>query len=865
MMLVRCLVCIILLCSQALAWMHGKPPLHSSPLGTNLVEVVTGSPERPFLNLFKEGGGWATAKAGNLDTGEENALYASCLDANHYLTISIATCNSNTSTTFTFLVVFVNNSVSHTPPYPAGNYVMLWDGNGASPTTLFQFNMSGNSDAPTVTSCPISGAPNRLLLGYSSPSGRQEIDQTGISSGGSGYPTNIRFVYSPDSTCGAAGTREALLATAPICTAVGTNTAGIFDPVFLGIMAPFSPIRFMKWSQIDSGNPLSNWSDRSTPCWAFWNEGSSGVRPATTTNNVDSGVPFEIQFALANALSADIWLNLPFLLTPSAMTSLATLEHSNLNANLKTYIEAGNEWWNVTSAEVGSGVFAAAGVLGDAAFPCAGNAAATDPCPSPNPGSSFQKWFDFGALQGVRAAQAWKAAWGTTDYNNRVFPMLGGNIGDTAKIQTWMDFQDTFWGGAVCSGCSGNTWTGIAATQVRAGTVAPYFPIGTQCPRAWTANVDGGVAQCVLQTTNGGQIETGIGAPTATHTTSSANACSVATGLSANHYSVSSGHSYGSLVNGKPVQLKFDVNLIGPCDDLIVDGLTTALLQNDQSAIIVDNTGAGFPANISGTVLTVTNASVNMSTCCGPEVKIGGTVNGSGTSANTFITGDSTSGATACGGSPCTGMGYSGTYRVNNSQTVTCNPCTVGYPAINSKVAGASCCDTTNPWIGVFTNATSIGSMTASWRLQCPGINCDDYAGGWIKQVYDFLGTSISLVTGAPYNLVFMAYEGGQTFDAQTQGDELNVLGVSMSRSAAFGAAYGQFFAGLRGAGLNGPFAHFTDISSVGATTSFHGFTWGLLEDSQQTPSSSPKYAAALNYINTTPCWWTLAGVACSH
>jgi hypothetical protein len=149
--------------------------------------------------------------------------------------------------------------------------------------------------------------------------------------------------------------------------------------------------------------------------------------------------------------------------------------------------------------------------------------------------------------------------------------------------------------------------------------------------------------------------------------------------------------------------------------------------------------------------------------------------------------------------------------------------------------------------------------MTASWRWQCGYLNCDDYTGGWIKQVFDIMTTDSGIIGGAPYSLKYGLYEGGQTFDATSDGDELATLDVLMSRSTAFAAAYTKYFNGLHAAGQNGPFAHFTDISGIPGTTGFHGFTWGLLEDAQQ--ATSPKYSAAINYINATPCWWT----NCSH
>jgi hypothetical protein len=153
--------------------------------------------------------------------------------------------------------------------------------------------------------------------------------------------------------------------------------------------------------------------------------------------------------------------------------------------------------------------------------------------------------------------------------------------------------------------------------------------------------------------------------------------------------------------------------------------------------------------------------------------------------------------------------------------------------------------------------------MTSSWRIYCDGLNCADYPGGLIAQTLNYMNMDVSTFTMSPYNLIYGSYEGGQNYVASSNGDEDAALYVSMNRNSAMGSAYAQFFGALRGAGLNGPFTQYTNFTGISGTTGFHGENWGLLEDAQQT--TTPKYAAAINYINTTPCWWTLAGASCSH
>ena len=923
---------VLLLCglSSALGWTHGHSSgggMNNSPLGSNLANVTVGSNERPFLNMMKEGGGWYTINGG--DTGEETTLYANCLDSNNYLILSPATCGSMFGTTFTHLTAFMNVGTNFSPVYPAGNYVLLWDGNsGPNPTTMFQTNMNGQGDTPSsTTSCPISGAPNRIIYDFNAPSQQIEMDQTDIGTGGS-PPTNIRLVYSPDSTCGAAGTRETLLNTAPACGSIGAQSQGVFDPVFLGHMQPFGVLRFMKWMQIDSGNSITTWAQRANPCWAFWDEGST--RPLTVGNTIDIGVPYEVQIALCNQLNADCWLNTPFNFDNSAVTSLATLTLSILNSNLRVYEEPGNEWWlfRITTSNAGP----PAEALGAAAYPCSGNALPTDPCPSPNTGSYATNVLLWGSLQFVRQAQIWKSVWGGSA--SRVTTILGAQGGfPTGPGEFSLELQDTDWGGLVCSGCSSNSWTGQAYTQVDMSVGAFYWPAQVPCPRAWTADVDGGVARCANEYQNGGGLVT-AGPNTATHVTNSSNACSVATGIAANRYSVSSGLSYSSLVNGAPLAFKLDVDLLGVCDDVSVDGLTAALFENDQD-IIIQDMGGSFGVGISGTTLTIggSNPSAIVTCCPGLNIGPGGHVSGSGTSAGTFIvnqktgpvedtitasiattkvmtvtasvssqvqlgyiiaggtvaagttvTGNNTSGSTACNGSPCTGSGgtgtyavsisqtvgstaglnadfpgVEGTYTVNNSQTVTCNPCSVGVPAIGTGTAdGAVCCNTTNAWAMVYTTGTSaVTSQTPSWRVQCENqpSNCNQWPGGYLVGANTFLTAFANFTTGAPYHLLSGVYEGGNDLHGSSNADELAVLSVNLNRAAVMHDINLQWLNSLRAAGSNEAMMYFFDIGRY----NFHGFAWSLLEDSQQT--STAKYQGAIDYINSTPCWWA----NCSH
>lgn len=59
-----------------------------------------------------------------------------------------------------------------------------------------------------------------------------------------------------------------------------------------------------------------------------------------------TGVPIEIQVALANKINANLWYNVPFLYTDTAVSSVAGYVRDNLNASLTSAFEYSNEIWN---------------------------------------------------------------------------------------------------------------------------------------------------------------------------------------------------------------------------------------------------------------------------------------------------------------------------------------------------------------------------------------------------------------------------------------------------------------------------------------------------------------------------------------
>ena len=116
----------------------------------------------------------------------------------------------------------------------------------------------------------------------------------------------------------------------------------IFRNEYLNLLRDLSPgvIRLMDWTHTN-GNPQVNWSDRTQP-------GRATQARASAPGQLDSlkGVAWEYGIALANALHADIWVNVPAQATDSYVSNLASLLRKQLEPALNIYVEYSNEVWN---------------------------------------------------------------------------------------------------------------------------------------------------------------------------------------------------------------------------------------------------------------------------------------------------------------------------------------------------------------------------------------------------------------------------------------------------------------------------------------------------------------------------------------
>jgi hypothetical protein len=383
-----------------------------SPLGINLGGVSYFSGELPMINIFHMDAQWITHSGSTWDTNEEQYLN---LDANGY-PITLAAVNAPGAQQFNSVGVLLFRLVS-TPNgyYPAGKYVVLYDGQGTLTYAFDASLVSQSSGRDVINVAAPSAAGIDLRITATDP------NHTG------NYIRNIRVVKAEN---------EAAL-----------NAGQVFNPTFLNLIQKFRVLRFMDWFATN-GSTLSSWSNRPLPSNAFW--------------GTASGVPVEVAVQLANATSADAWLNVPHMADNNYITQMAALVHTSLGTTQKAYVELSNEVWNGQFAQYHYAVS-----QGQALWPT-----------KPGGGGGFdwnRNWY------GKRTAEMcdiWKSVWGSD--GNRVICVLAAQAANSYTATESLTCP--FWtSGAPCSG-----------HNINAVAIAPYF--GTQgVPSAWTSQSDGGL------------------------------------------------------------------------------------------------------------------------------------------------------------------------------------------------------------------------------------------------------------------------------------------------------------------------------------------------------------------------------------
>ena len=272
-----------------------------SAMGINLGAVEYYTTEQPFINGFVTSEGWITHSSATWDTHEEQYIN---LDANGW-PITLKSINEPKAQQFEslgvqFLVGMPNMANGF---YPQGRYIVTYDGQGT---------LSYGSDAALVRR-----SPGRDVINVTPSSDGIELRIVATDPHHTGnYLRNIKVVTTANEAAEKAGQ--------------------IFDPAFLKLLQNFRALRFMDWFRTN-GSTLSSWADRSVPTYAFF--------------GTSKGVPIEIAVQLANAVSADAWMNVPVMADDHFISQMAALVHSQLGGNQKIYVELSNEVWNLSFSQ----------------------------------------------------------------------------------------------------------------------------------------------------------------------------------------------------------------------------------------------------------------------------------------------------------------------------------------------------------------------------------------------------------------------------------------------------------------------------------------------------------------------------------
>jgi fibronectin type 3 domain-containing protein len=133
----------------------------------------------------------------------------------------------------------------------------------------------------------------------------------------------------------------------------------VFTTNYLNLLESLHPtiLRFMNWSTTND-NPVQTWSQRTLPSAAT----QTGVLPLLNYNGTSTGeatstgTSWEYAIMLANAVHADMWINIPAQANDNYIQQLALLikngddvngvSYPALSPDLNVYIEYSNETWN---------------------------------------------------------------------------------------------------------------------------------------------------------------------------------------------------------------------------------------------------------------------------------------------------------------------------------------------------------------------------------------------------------------------------------------------------------------------------------------------------------------------------------------
>lgn len=466
-----------------------------SPLGTNFSGVSPETPQAPFLNAMKTGGGWYTIGS-NTDAGSEAYLYSNCLDANGYpttLTTTTGPCSPASPAGGGSAFTSVSTRVMFEQTFYSGTWVIDFDGSGT---------VTVSDDGSLLQSCPITGFPNRQIFTSSAAGAGIGVIISATTIGNTVH--NIRLTYAPTSTCGNGTTatqdpREVLLEANPSSLPADGET---INPDLKTVLAPFKVCRFMDWMVTNGpaqgvGSNQGVWANRPPANWVFWDEGTLN-NPAQASGTQYQGVPLEVMVQLANEVPCHPWFNMPIGATDQYVTNFATLACSLLNSSLIPRVEASNELWNTFFPQYNSLQTIAKTAFG---------------------GSTGYGGGTIGAFNAQGMLQAhWGLLWKSACGSRTVLSVVGAQASTTPSGDAQL-FQTSLWTGTntplvyagTISNGSGGSGNQLVVSSVTTGTVAVGSPVYNANTGAYYGVIIGGSGLNWMISTNQNVTTTFLG------------------------------------------------------------------------------------------------------------------------------------------------------------------------------------------------------------------------------------------------------------------------------------------------------------------------------------------------------------------
>lgn len=151
-------------------------------------------------------------------------------------------------------------------------------------------------------------------------------------------------------------------------------------------------------------------------------------------------------------------------------------------------------------------------------------------------------------------------------------------------------------------------------------------------------------------------------------------------------------------------------------------------------------------------------------------------------------------------------------------------------------------------------NAAMVQNMSldsAFKEINSGGVLNNAPAGGSLAHAREFMMQTGEVAR--KHNVTMIAYEGGQHISGYggTQDNQrITDLFVRLNADPRMEAAYTRYLQDWKDAGGQ----MFVNYLHLGAWTKWG--SWGVLQNQNENPDSSPKYRALVKFVDSQPCWW---------